>query len=159
MYPPDPGTVLGYWSHIAAQRYFEMLLAQLKPSGLDRGFYALMLIAEHDGCLSQQELAARLHVDKATMVRVLDLLSAKGYVERNGCPNDRRKHLLRLLPAGKPVVADIRAACHTLNDIAFTGVPLEARNSFIGTLSAVLNNLADAQGTATPINLLKKRPE
>lgn len=159
MYPPDPGTVFGYWSHIAAQRYFELLLAELKPSGLDRGFYALMLIAEHDGCLSQQDLAARLQVDKATMVRVLDLLSAKGYVERKDCPSDRRKHLLRLLPAGKPVVDDIRAVCRSLNDTAFAGVPAEARTNFISTLSTVLNNLADAQGAATPINLLKKRPE
>lgn len=159
MFPPDPGTTLGYWSHMAAHRYFDLLLAQMQGSGLDRGFYALMLIAEHDGYLSQQELAERLHVDKATMVRTLDLLSEKGYVERSTCPSDRRKHRLKLLPAGKPVVTAIRASCKALNSLAFAGVAAEEQARFLETLSTVLNNLAAADGTPRPVNLLKKRSE
>jgi DNA-binding MarR family transcriptional regulator len=52
------------------------------------------------GPLSQQELALRLNVNRTVMVKLIDSLEARGYVERIRNPDDRRAYALHATPAG-----------------------------------------------------------
>ena len=51
--------------------------------------------------LSQQEAAEQLGVDRTTMVALVDTLEGKGLVERHRSPQDRRKNIVQLTPAGQ----------------------------------------------------------
>jgi DNA-binding MarR family transcriptional regulator len=52
------------------------------------------------GPLSQQELASRLNVNRTVMVKLIDSLEARGYVERVRNPDDRRAYALHATRAG-----------------------------------------------------------
>ncbi|MFF8591414.1 MarR family winged helix-turn-helix transcriptional regulator [Streptomyces sp. NPDC015220] len=59
---------------------------------------------------SQLEIAARLGVDRTTMVGVIDSLEEKGYVERRRSDRDRRRNVVTLTPAGQACVGDAERA-------------------------------------------------
>jgi DNA-binding MarR family transcriptional regulator len=156
---PDPGLSLGYWFSIAAQRYYTLMLDRMRHHDLDRWFYALLVIAEHDGKLSQQELAQAMQTDKVSMLRAIDLLSAKGYVERVNCPDDRRKHHIRLLPKALPVVKDIRRIYTQLNEQAFEGMGATQRKAFLHGMNGMLERLSSEGLRPARIKYTKKLPK
>ncbi len=138
-----------------AQQHYTLLLDRMRGHDLDRGFYALLTIAENDGRMSQQELAEAMHIEKVTMLRLIDMLSEKGYVERIGCANDRRKHHIRLLPKARPVVERIRSVYKELNQIAFKGLKAADRKLLIQHMNRMLGNLAI--GDLRPVPLKYKK--
>ena len=50
---------------------------------------------------SQRELADLMHIEPPTLVRHLDRLEADGFVERRPDPDDRRRLLVFVTPAGR----------------------------------------------------------
>ncbi len=109
---------------------------------LKEGFYVLLAISDNDGRLSQRELASALNIDKVTMLRAIDALAAQGYVERVDCPDDRRKHHIKLLPKAKPVVRDLRKVYAELNELAFEGSNTAQREAFVKNLTSMVQRLA-----------------
>src|SRR6202162_2794484 len=61
---------------------------------------ALSFVRDHDG-VPQQELAEALCMDANNVVLVLNELEELGYVTRRRDPEDRRRHLVDLTPAGR----------------------------------------------------------
>ena len=55
------------------------------------------------GPRSQQELATGLSVNRTVMVKLIDGLEARGFVERVRNPHDRRAYALHATPAGPGV--------------------------------------------------------
>ncbi len=126
---------------------------------LDRWFVVLVAIAESDGHMSQQEIAEQLMMDKVSMVRALDVLSAKGYVERVACPEDRRKHHIRLLPKAKPVVKAIKNAYTEVNAMVLGPLSEKARNKFIKDVHAILERMPTDGMKPAEMNYSKKLPK
>jgi MarR family 2-MHQ and catechol resistance regulon transcriptional repressor len=60
------------------------------------------------GCMTLNDLAAYLYLDKSTASRVIDALERKGYVERSPDPRDRRAVRLEATPAGRELEGRIR---------------------------------------------------
>jgi DNA-binding MarR family transcriptional regulator len=60
---------------------------------------ALEILAKNEGCL-QQELGATLMVDPNNCVLLLNELDEQGFVERQRDPQDRRRHIVVITPAG-----------------------------------------------------------
>ena len=131
------------------------MLHRLRGHDLDRGFYALLAIAESEGKLSQQELAEVMRIEKVTMLRLIDMLSEKGYVERVSCSNDRRKHHIKLLPKARPVVKQIRKVYEELNEMAFKGIKMADRKMLMQQMDTMLENLA--LGELRPVPLKYKK--
>jgi MarR family transcriptional regulator, transcriptional regulator for hemolysin len=157
--PTAKNASLGFWTGVATQHYYTRVLAQLHRHDLEKWFYMLVLIHEATGNLSQQDLADALLLDKVTVTRAVDHLSAKGYVERVNCPQDRRKHHLRTLPKARAVVKDIRAAFETINELAFTGMSAAERKRFRADLARINANLSQPEGRKIRITYSKKQPQ
>ncbi|MCC6838805.1 MAG: MarR family transcriptional regulator [Flavobacteriales bacterium] len=149
---------LGYWCALVGQQYFSGMRRLLANLDMDRWYFALVQIAEAEAPITQQQLADRLHLDKATMVRAIDHLSSRGYVARKTCPNDRRKHHLELLPKAAPVIRQIRAAYAELNDTAMAGLDAAERRAAIGQLQRMLRQLNNASPAPLP-NARKRTPK
>ena len=64
-----------------------------------RHLVALSYVHDHDGC-PQQELADAFCMDANNVVLLLNELEELGYVARLRDPDDRRRHLVQLTPAG-----------------------------------------------------------
>lgn len=73
----------------------------LAPHGIDGRELAVLAVLGADVPLSQQEAAGQLGVDRTTMVALVDVLAAKGLVERHRSPDDRRKNIVELTAAGR----------------------------------------------------------
>ena len=149
-----PTSSIGYWCSIAAHQYFDRLREKLRHLEITNWFYVLLTIDESKGSLSQQELANVLDLDKVAMMRAVDHLSDKGYIERCDCEGDRRKYIVKLTPKSKPVVKAIRKAYQELNDEALKGMNKGERARFQELLGQLIANM---RPTGAPARVTSKR--
>ena len=70
-------------------------------------FGMLMMIAAEEP-VSQQELSRRTGIDPSTMVAKMDVLDEQGLVERERKAEDRRSYQIRLSPAGRKLLGELR---------------------------------------------------
>ena len=148
---------LGYWCSRIGQQYFLLLTDRLSHLGLDRWYFALVVISEAEGPISQQELADALQQDKVTMTRAIDYLCERGFVMRDVCPNDRRKHHIKLLPKAEAAVIEIKAAYTAINRIALKGHTATERKQLMEQLRLTLGTLHQA-AEKIPAATKKQRP-
>ncbi|RMD64831.1 MAG: MarR family transcriptional regulator [Alphaproteobacteria bacterium] len=75
-------------------------------------FFALARLREI-GQVSQNRLGRLSAMDPATIQGVIKRLGERGYIERLPDPNDRRRMILRLTPAGEQLVDELHDAVAT----------------------------------------------
>lgn len=138
---------LGFWCARIGQRYFTLLQERLAQLGIERGYFVLSLIVEHEGRISQQELADALHMDKVAMARCIDHLCACGFIERATCPDDRRKHHLKLLPKAAQAAKEIKKAHTALDRLALKELSSDERDLFLLQLRNALGRLHEGRST------------
>jgi DNA-binding MarR family transcriptional regulator len=88
--------------------------AALRELGFTARHYGVMAMLGQPRQMSQRELADLIGVDQTTMVALIDHLEELGYVQRHQDTADRRRHALRLTPAGHAAAeqaATALAAC------------------------------------------------
>jgi DNA-binding MarR family transcriptional regulator len=105
--------------------------------GLSAYHYAVLLVLDEGSRETQGAIADALGFDRGQLVGVLDELEERALVERRRDPNDRRRHLVRLTPAGKRSLAKMRAIIERLETEFFS--PLDAKER--DTLHALLFRL------------------
>lgn len=103
--PPAVTRRLGYLLKHAQQRLAELAQPLYAPLGITGRQLALLVLFGDGPALSQQDGAARLGIDRTTMVALVDELEAKGLVRREVAPGDRRKRLVTLTAEGERVRA------------------------------------------------------
>jgi DNA-binding MarR family transcriptional regulator len=67
---------------------------------------SVLELLRREGAMVQSRLSDRLHIDKATMVGLLNALEAKHLVERRPHPSDRRAFQVHLRPDGEKYVIE-----------------------------------------------------
>lgn len=117
------------------------LNVKLKQLDIERNFYSLILIEEGEGKMTQQDLADLLDSDKVSVVRIVDYLSDKGYVNRVKDSSDRRKYRLTLTTKAEKELPLIREAISDVSQIALKGFPGEKIEEFYDILNNIKNNL------------------
>lgn len=117
---PGIGALLGETGR--AWRY--RLDQRLKPLGLSQAKWLtlLKLSCAEDG-MTQSELAERLGVEGPTLARLLDRMSADGWIERRESDADRRSKTVHLRPKACALLERITAVAMQLNADLLEGVP------------------------------------
>ncbi len=131
---------LGYLLKHAQLRLAELAEPLYAPLGVTGRQLALLTLFGDGPAQSQQDGAARLGVDRTTMVALVDELEAKGLVRREVAPGDRRKRLVTLTPEGERVRA--AGAEVTRKAEALLLEPLSAEDA--GRLRAALDQVVSA---------------
>jgi DNA-binding MarR family transcriptional regulator len=121
--------------------YLHLLNARLYKLDIERNYYALLLIEQGNGSLNQNELAGELETDKVSIVRIVDYLTVKGYVERVRSATDKRKYCLTLTEKARKAIPGIRKAMADINASALSGLTDEQKSEFSRTLETIKNNL------------------
>ena len=94
---------------VVARAWRRELDRRLSAVGLsDATWSPLVHLGEATGALSQKELAALSGVDASTLVRLIDILTGRGLIERRPHPTDRRTNLIVLTKAGRRTLSGIR---------------------------------------------------
>lgn len=100
---------------IVARRWRREIDAALTQSGVtDATWTPLVHLDETGGGITQKQLAALVGVDASTLVRLLDILEERQWVERRADAHDGRSRLVFLTSQGKQQVANIRARLETV---------------------------------------------
>jgi len=79
---------------------------RLRDVGLTPTMWTVMMSLGENNGQSQTDLSRRTFLDNATITRALDLLEAKGLIERNRDLDDRRVQIVTLTTAGTKAWAD-----------------------------------------------------
>ena len=130
-----------YLSSIA-RSYLHLINQHLSHLDIERNYFALMLIENEDGKLTQQELADKLEIDKVSMLRSIDYLSAKGYVKRVRHKTDRRKYVLQLTKKAQSAMPEIRKTLDNIKSLAFEGISIAQQRQLFEALKKIKTNLA-----------------
>jgi DNA-binding MarR family transcriptional regulator len=102
------------------------------------------LIETAEGNLTQNELAGQLETDKVSIVRIVDYLTAKGYVKRIRSSADKRKYCLTLTDKAKEIMPGIRKSIQEATATAFSGFTELQKTEFLSVLGQIKKNLCKA---------------
>lgn len=121
---------------------------ELAPSGLSLACaLPIVLIAEHPA-MSQRELAERLEIEGATLVRLLHQLGAMDLVTRQQNPNDHRANTLHLTTAGRAAARRLRRAMDAVRARLLAGVSDDELADALRVFEAVRDSMIRSGGAA-----------
>lgn len=129
------------------KNYLQLLNARLNYLDLERNYYALLLIEQGESKITQNELARQLETDKVSIVRIIDYLSAKGYVDRVKSPDDKRKYCLTLTEKAIEALPGIKKSVKEVTGTVFKGFSENQEKDFYLALEIIKNNLKKANST------------
>ena len=101
---------LGYLFKHAERLMSELHTEALAPFDIHARDLGVLLVIDRFEPASQQQLAQRMHVDRTTMVAIIDALEAKGIIGRRPDAEDRRRNVIELTPAGQDILRQATAA-------------------------------------------------
>ncbi len=100
---------VGYWLCVTAHAYERAMNEQLTLQGITYRQCQVLAWLALEGEQSQIELASRMDIEPATLVRVLDRMQRDGLISRTGSLEDRRRNVIRPLAKAKPLWKKITA--------------------------------------------------
>jgi DNA-binding MarR family transcriptional regulator len=95
------GFLLSKIGGIAQKRFAE----RIESVGLNVRMWGALNVLDAEGGISQHSLGKSVGIDPSSMVATIDELEARGLVERQRHPSDRRAHALHVTPAGRRTLA------------------------------------------------------
>ena len=114
-------------------------MAAYEETGLHPYHHAVLLVLSEGAPETQGSIADSLGYDRGQLVGLLDELEERELVERKRDPNDRRRHLVRLTPAGKKMLGRLRSLSAQIDDEFLSPLDPEER----ATLHGLLRRLAE----------------
>jgi DNA-binding MarR family transcriptional regulator len=100
---------LGYLIRRFQVWVFQDFIRALETIDIRPAQYSVLVVIGANSGLSQSDLADTLGIERARLVRLLDLLEKRGLMRRLPSPRDRRSHALQLTAAGQKVLKKAKA--------------------------------------------------
>jgi MarR family transcriptional regulator, lower aerobic nicotinate degradation pathway regulator len=110
----------------------------LEATGMSPQHHAVLSLLDERACGAQGTLADALGYDRSQMVGLLDELEDKHLIERKRDPDDRRRHVVKLTPAGKEALTKLRVVAKAVEKEFLAPLSAEERR----TLHTLLQQLA-----------------
>src|SRR4051812_23008777 len=101
---PELRKYVCYCLYKSAMRWKSMFDETLADHNLVAPQFGILVLLDLEGLMTQNELASYMAMDKATMVRMIDILEDKKWVLRVQNKEDRRANHLQLTKAGKQAI-------------------------------------------------------
>jgi MarR family transcriptional regulator for hemolysin len=133
---------IGYWLCMTAHAYERAMNEQLARQGITYRQAQVLGWLALEGELSQIELASRMDIEPATLVRVLDRMERDGLVARSAAANDRRRNVIKPLAKAKPMWKKITTTAERVRGRVVEGLSPRQIATFKEVCRVVQANLA-----------------
>ena len=138
--PPEPES-LDYLFAQVSKLHHTRAHTLLESLGLYRGQPRLLhALWDRDG-RTHTELAQRLHVQPATITKMIQRMEKTGFVGCRPDAQDQRVSRVYLTPAGRAIESDVRCTWRTLEEETFAGLTAEERALLRRLLTRLRENL------------------
>lgn len=127
--------------NIISKLYKKTVLYYLKGLELNKYYIVLFVINESKKKLTQNEIGEIIHVEKTSMVRMINYLVKSGYVRRISNPNDRRQNFIYLTEKANKDIFLITKAYKKADEFYFKDIPEKEVIIFKQSLNIMLENL------------------
>jgi DNA-binding MarR family transcriptional regulator len=109
------------------------------PGGEDvtPGLFGVLVIIEANPDLKQSDLARATHLDRSTVVTVIDNLERRGLVERRVALHDRRSNAIRLTDAGTALLRKLKRQVNQHEKRLLQNYSAAERETFLALLKKV----------------------
>jgi len=98
-----------------------------------------------DAAQTQKDMCHAMHLDPNNCVLLLNDMEAAGHVRRVRDPEDRRRHIVELTPAGKKALAHAERAMEDLEGDVLGGLSPEERAQLRELLERAISGAAAGQ--------------
>ena len=100
--------LVGYQLRLAQIAIFRDFSSTLGELNMTPGLFGVLVIIDANSGLTQNALAKATHLDRSTVVTVIDKLEQRGLVERRAAVPDRRAYALVLTEAGSKLLKRLK---------------------------------------------------
>ncbi len=122
-----------------------LLDKRLKPYGFSQATWQVLLKLRRAGQpLLQAELAARIGIEPASLVRLLDVLQQDGWITREPDPDDRRAKRVWLTAKAEQVSAELLTVADALKAELLSGLEPQVLAACVATLRQIALAAEDA---------------
>ena len=128
---------IGHVLRKAHQRATAVFLARFGEPDLTPTQWAALVKLSDTGGASQNQLGRLTAMDPATIQGVMRRLEERRLVERANDPEDRRRSLLKLTPAGEALVARLRGDAHDVSRTILEPLSDDERRTLLRLLGAI----------------------
>jgi MarR family transcriptional regulator for hemolysin len=148
-FTPSPRNLFGFQFVELARRWRRALDFRLAEAGLtDATWTPLVHLHESGDGIQQKDLAVRIGLDGSSLVRLLDILCARGLIERREDDHDRRAKRVFLTEQGRQAILDIRQVLTQVEQEMLADVSnaeIEALSGTFEKISVRVQSILDAK--------------
>lgn len=148
---------IGTRTLILSKLYYGIVSRKLEKLDTERYYAILLYIYENEGRCCQQDICDNLYVDKTAMVKILDHLSKKGFIERKTNPEDRRQHYVVLSKKGEKQTREIAKTFAEVDELLFGNISNKDKTTFNAILSKLTENLEEVPKNYLSFNYKKRK--
>jgi MarR family transcriptional regulator for hemolysin len=123
-----------------------------EQAGVTRSEWTLIAAVSHKPGVTQRTIASMLEVTDVQAGRLIDRLSAQGYLERRQNPDDRRAYCVYLTPAAQPVLERLGQLAAVHESEVFAGLDQKDLKTLDALLDVIYRNIAESRGRSCPPN-------
>jgi DNA-binding MarR family transcriptional regulator len=133
------------WLITRAYAHSHRLLADGFAAADSRGYHYRVLAAlEEFGPASQADLGRRTGIDRSDVVAALNELADRGFIKRSPDPDDARRNIITILPAGSRQLRKLEKVLAGIQEELLSPLSAADRTKFIRLLTRLLEDDAQA---------------
>jgi DNA-binding MarR family transcriptional regulator len=130
--------LLGYQIRLAQRAVFADFAEAMGAEEISPGLFGMLVIIESNPGLKQTELAQAAHLDRSTIVPVVDKLEARGLVARRTSNEDRRANGLWLTEPGAALLRRLKRRVSSHERRLTRNLTAQERAQLVELLSKIL---------------------
>jgi MarR family transcriptional regulator, lower aerobic nicotinate degradation pathway regulator len=115
-----------------------LLVEGFASAGVRGYHYRLLAALEEFGPASQAALGRRTSIDRSDVVAVLNDLAARGLIERSPDPDDRRRNVITITPAGTEQLSNLDEVVAGVQERLLAPLSPADRTRLVGLLTRLL---------------------
>jgi DNA-binding MarR family transcriptional regulator len=140
---------VGYHLRVAQVAAFRGFEARLTGFGMAPRYFGLLMLVEANPGTSQSRLAEAVHLDRSSLVPILDNLEKEGLLERRAASGDRRLKSVRLTREGEKLLSKLKPLALQHEARLVAGFTKKEREQLLELLDRLRRNLQEAHTIQT----------